>query len=144
MPVLAVGGEKSFGATEAVVMRNVATNVREAVVPCTGHWLMEESPAFTIALIQDFLKDRLPKRDVKHVATAIGSWTRTGHIGSLALASMEYVSALAGLTARSPRAGRGLIIDVAPEAMAPIGYSGRESGPAAPCDASSGHLVFAP
>src|SRR6267142_847622 len=60
MPVLAVGGEKSFGATEAVVMRNAATNVREAVVPGAGHWLMEESPKFTIALIQDFLKDRLP------------------------------------------------------------------------------------
>jgi hypothetical protein len=60
MPVLAVGGEKSFGSTEAVVMRNAATNVREAVVPGAGHWLMEESPAFTIALIQDFLKDRLP------------------------------------------------------------------------------------
>jgi len=60
MPVLAVGGEKSFGATEAAVMRNVAINVREAVVPGAGHWLMEESPAFTIALVQDFLKDRLP------------------------------------------------------------------------------------
>src|SRR5258707_1394608 len=60
MPVLAVGGEKSFGATEAPVMRNAATNVREAVVPGAGHWLMEESPTFTIALIQDFLKDRLP------------------------------------------------------------------------------------
>jgi pimeloyl-ACP methyl ester carboxylesterase len=60
MPVLAVGGEKSFGSTEAVVMRNAATNVREAVVPRAGHWLMEENPTFTIALIQDFLKDRLP------------------------------------------------------------------------------------
>jgi pimeloyl-ACP methyl ester carboxylesterase/uncharacterized RmlC-like cupin family protein len=60
MPVLAVGGEKSFGATEAVVMRNAATNVREAVVPGAGHWLMEESPTITVALIQDFLKDRLP------------------------------------------------------------------------------------
>src|ERR1700726_1560803 len=59
MPVLAIGGEKSFGATEAVVMRNVATNVREAVVPGAGHWLMEESPAFTVALIQDLIKDRL-------------------------------------------------------------------------------------
>ena len=58
MPVLAVGGEKSFGATEAVVMRNVANNVREAVVPGAGHWLMEESPAFTIALIQNFLQER--------------------------------------------------------------------------------------
>src|SRR5260370_1126319 len=60
MPVLAVGGEKSFGATEAVVMRNAATNVREAVVPGAVHWLMEENPSFTVALIQDFLKDRLP------------------------------------------------------------------------------------
>src|SRR5437016_7042760 len=60
MPVLAVGGEKSFGATEAAVMRNAATSVREAVVPGAGHWLMEESPTYTVALIQDFLKDRLP------------------------------------------------------------------------------------
>jgi pimeloyl-ACP methyl ester carboxylesterase len=58
MPVLAIGGEKSFGATEAAVMRNVAVNVREAVVPGAGHWLMEESPTLTIALIQDFLKDQ--------------------------------------------------------------------------------------
>jgi pimeloyl-ACP methyl ester carboxylesterase len=56
MPVLAIGGEKSFGATEAVVMRNVAVNVTEAVVAGAGHWLMEESPAATIALIRDFLK----------------------------------------------------------------------------------------
>ena len=57
MPVLAVGGGKSFGATQAVVMRNVAVNVREAVVPNSGHWLMEESPAYTVALIRDYLKD---------------------------------------------------------------------------------------
>ena len=56
MPVLAIGGEKSFGATEAAVMRNVATDVREAVVPGAGHWLMEENPAATIALIENFLK----------------------------------------------------------------------------------------
>src|SRR5947209_11563182 len=54
MPVLAIGGEKSFGATQAAVMRNVASDVHEAVVPGAGHWLMEESPTFTIALIQDF------------------------------------------------------------------------------------------
>jgi pimeloyl-ACP methyl ester carboxylesterase len=57
MPVLAVGGGKSFGTTEAVVMRNVAVNVREAVVPNSGHWLMEESPTYTVALIRDYLKD---------------------------------------------------------------------------------------
>jgi pimeloyl-ACP methyl ester carboxylesterase len=57
MPVLAVGGEKSFGATEALVMRNVAVNVREAVVPNSGHWLMEENPTYTVTLIRDYLKD---------------------------------------------------------------------------------------
>jgi hypothetical protein len=60
MPVLAIGGEKSFGATQAIVMRNVATDVREAVVPGAGHWLMEESPAATVGLIEAFLKDRTP------------------------------------------------------------------------------------
>src|SRR5438270_9470066 len=60
MPVLAVGGEKSFGATEAILMRNVAVNVREAVVPNSGHWLMEESPTYTVDLICDYLKEPLP------------------------------------------------------------------------------------
>jgi pimeloyl-ACP methyl ester carboxylesterase len=55
MPVLAIGGEKSFGATMAVVMRNTASNVTEAVVPNAGHWLMEESPAATVTLIDQFL-----------------------------------------------------------------------------------------
>src|SRR5260370_11271906 len=44
MPVLAMGGEKSFGSTQAIIMRNAATNVTEAVVPGSGHWLMEERP----------------------------------------------------------------------------------------------------
>jgi pimeloyl-ACP methyl ester carboxylesterase len=55
MPVLAVGGEQSFGATEAVVMRNAATNVTEAVIPNSGHWLMEEQPTATIKAIRTFL-----------------------------------------------------------------------------------------
>jgi pimeloyl-ACP methyl ester carboxylesterase len=44
MPVLAIGGERSFGATEAAVMRNVAIDVREAVVPGASHWMIEENP----------------------------------------------------------------------------------------------------
>lgn len=55
MPVLAIGGEKSFGANMAAVMRNAATNVEEAVVPGAGHWLMEESPTVTVDLIDRFL-----------------------------------------------------------------------------------------
>ena len=56
MPVLAIGGEKSFGATEAVVMHNVAADVTGAVVPGSGHWLMEENPTATITLIRTFLE----------------------------------------------------------------------------------------
>jgi pimeloyl-ACP methyl ester carboxylesterase len=55
MPVLAVGGEESFGPTMAVVMRAAATNVREAIVPNSGHWVMEENPGATIALVTNFL-----------------------------------------------------------------------------------------
>jgi pimeloyl-ACP methyl ester carboxylesterase len=44
MPVLAIGGEKSFAALQAVIMRHMATNVQEAVVAGSGHWLMEERP----------------------------------------------------------------------------------------------------
>jgi len=55
MPVLAVGGEKSFGPLQAVIMRHVATNVEEAVVPGSGHWLMEERPAYTVDLLRKFI-----------------------------------------------------------------------------------------
>src|SRR5713226_9125012 len=55
MPVLAVGGEKSFGPLQAVIMRHVATNVQEAVIAGSGHWLMEERPAYTVTLIRNFL-----------------------------------------------------------------------------------------
>jgi pimeloyl-ACP methyl ester carboxylesterase len=59
MPVLAVGGEKSFGPTMAIVMRAAATDVTELVIPNSGHWLMEEQPAATIAAIRAFLdRDR--------------------------------------------------------------------------------------
>jgi pimeloyl-ACP methyl ester carboxylesterase len=56
MPVLAIGGEKSFGPMMGTVMRAAATNVQTAVVPNSGHWVMEENPAATIKLIEDFLK----------------------------------------------------------------------------------------
>ena len=55
MPVLAIGGAKSFGSTMAVVMRVVATDVQEAVIPDAGHWLMEEQPKATVAAVRTFL-----------------------------------------------------------------------------------------
>ncbi|WP_095132190.1 alpha/beta fold hydrolase [Pseudomonas sp. Irchel s3h14] len=55
MPVLAVGGEKSFGENEAIVMRNAADTVTQVVIPGAGHWLMEEAPTQTIRAIREFI-----------------------------------------------------------------------------------------
>jgi pimeloyl-ACP methyl ester carboxylesterase len=55
MPVLAIGGEKSFGPEMAIVMRAAATNVEQGIVPNSGHWIMEENPKATVALVTAFL-----------------------------------------------------------------------------------------
>jgi pimeloyl-ACP methyl ester carboxylesterase len=55
MPVLAVGGEASFGPTMAAIMREAASDVTEAVIPDAGHWLMEEEPDATVAAVRAFL-----------------------------------------------------------------------------------------
>jgi pimeloyl-ACP methyl ester carboxylesterase len=57
MPVLAVGGALSFGATMAAVMRAAADDVREHVIAGAGHWLMEEAPEQTGAAVRGFLAD---------------------------------------------------------------------------------------
>jgi pimeloyl-ACP methyl ester carboxylesterase len=58
MPMLAVGGERSFGATMAAVMRAAADDVREVVIPNSGHWLMEEQPTATIVAVRTFLASK--------------------------------------------------------------------------------------
>ena len=55
MPLLALGGQKSFGPMMATVMRAGADNVTEGVVPDSGHWIMEENPQATIELVRAFL-----------------------------------------------------------------------------------------
>ena len=55
MPVLAIGGGKSFGPMMATVMRFAATDMTEGVIPDAGHWLMEEQPTATVKMVRDFL-----------------------------------------------------------------------------------------
>ena len=55
VPVLALGGERSFGATMAAIMRFAASDVEEGIVPNSGHWIMEENPQATISLVRGFL-----------------------------------------------------------------------------------------
>ena len=59
MPVLAVGGEKSFGSAMADVMRFAADNVQAGVVPDAGHWIMEENPSATISMVREFLNSKV-------------------------------------------------------------------------------------
>jgi pimeloyl-ACP methyl ester carboxylesterase len=58
MPVLAIGGDKSFGPMMAVVAQAGAVDVHEQVIAGSGHWLMEEQPAATVAAIDAFLNAR--------------------------------------------------------------------------------------
>ena len=58
MPVLAMGGEKSFAPLMPAFAKAVAVNVRTSVIPDSGHWLMDENPAATIAALSAFLAER--------------------------------------------------------------------------------------
>jgi pimeloyl-ACP methyl ester carboxylesterase len=57
MPVLAIGGDHSYGARLATEIGFAATNVRSAVIKDAGHWIMEEQPDQAIALITSFLEE---------------------------------------------------------------------------------------
>jgi pimeloyl-ACP methyl ester carboxylesterase len=56
IPVLAVGAEKSFNTGMAEEIRFVGTDVTGAVVPASGHWVMEENPGATTQLVVEFLR----------------------------------------------------------------------------------------
>jgi pimeloyl-ACP methyl ester carboxylesterase len=58
MPILALGAEKSFGAQQAAIMREVGTNVEGGIIANSGHWIMEEQPDATVKAIRDFLEKK--------------------------------------------------------------------------------------
>jgi pimeloyl-ACP methyl ester carboxylesterase len=55
MPVLALGGELDNGTLIADMAREVADDVRSAVVPGAGHWSAEERPEFVLDELLAFL-----------------------------------------------------------------------------------------
>jgi pimeloyl-ACP methyl ester carboxylesterase len=55
MPVLALGGDHSFGTQMADIMRLVATDVTGGVITDSGHWVMEEQSKQTTTAIMNFL-----------------------------------------------------------------------------------------
>jgi pimeloyl-ACP methyl ester carboxylesterase len=58
MPILALGGDKSFADMQPVIMREVGTNVEAGVITNSGHWIMEEQPGQTVKLVTDFLNKK--------------------------------------------------------------------------------------
>lgn len=57
MPVLAIGGEKSFGQDFAKEIAFAAADVRGLSIGDSGHWLMEEQPKATMDAILAFIAE---------------------------------------------------------------------------------------
>ena len=55
MPVLAIGGEASFGEHVAEAVQVVADDVQSVVIPGTGHFVAEEAPDEMLAALTAFL-----------------------------------------------------------------------------------------
>jgi pimeloyl-ACP methyl ester carboxylesterase len=56
IPVLAIGGDHSFGEQFDTEIGFAATDVRKAVIANSGHWIMEEQPVQAVAIILPFLR----------------------------------------------------------------------------------------
>jgi quercetin dioxygenase-like cupin family protein len=78
MPVLAIGGDHSFGSTMAFVMRFAADDVHEVVIPDSGHWLMEEQPQATVAAIRSFLDRDAALAQVRLTSAQVDALARDG------------------------------------------------------------------
>ena len=58
MPVLAIGGDHSYGKYLATEVGFAAADVRAAVIEDSGHWIMEEQPEQAVTVILSFLKGK--------------------------------------------------------------------------------------
>ena len=56
LPVLAIGGDHSYGASMKTEVAMVATNVEGAVITDSGHWIMEEQTDQAVPVIEAFLR----------------------------------------------------------------------------------------
>ncbi|MGN6465327.1 MAG: alpha/beta fold hydrolase [Rhizobiaceae bacterium] len=58
IPVLAIGGDHSYGRQLATEIGFAARHVRAATIANSGHWIMEEQPDQAIALIVPFIEGK--------------------------------------------------------------------------------------
>ncbi len=84
MPVLAIGGDHSYGAGMKTEMEFVANNVQGAVITNSGHWIMEEQPAQAVKVLTAFVdgpdsaKLRLTRQDVETVTPQVAGTGTSG------------------------------------------------------------------
>ena len=71
MPVLAIGGELSYGGHVAEVMRLVATDVQEVVITGAGHWVAEEAPDQMLQALTDFFEPYRQGQGASHDEPAV-------------------------------------------------------------------------
>jgi pimeloyl-ACP methyl ester carboxylesterase len=58
MPVLAIGGDHSYGASMERELDYVASHVQGAVITNSGHWIMEEQPQQALDTIIPFIEKK--------------------------------------------------------------------------------------
>ena len=58
MPVLAIGGDHSYGASMNTELDTVASNVQGGVINNSGHWIMEEQTQQAVTMITRFIKEQ--------------------------------------------------------------------------------------
>jgi pimeloyl-ACP methyl ester carboxylesterase len=58
MPVLAIGGEESWGGAVGGAMAAIANDVETVVIPGASHWVAEEAPDQVLAALTGFLAPR--------------------------------------------------------------------------------------
>jgi quercetin dioxygenase-like cupin family protein len=90
MPILAIGGDHSYGASMATEFESVATNVRGAVITNSGHWIMEEQPRQAIALLLPFVTGPDKSAQMRLTAPEIAALpAATGGSGTSGLAAVS-------------------------------------------------------
>jgi pimeloyl-ACP methyl ester carboxylesterase len=58
LPVLAIGGDHSYGSQLATEVGFAAESVRSGIITDSGHWIMEEQPEQAIAMILKFIAEK--------------------------------------------------------------------------------------
>ena len=90
MPVLMMGGDKANGEVLGKQGPLVATNAVSAVLPNTGHWMMEENPSGTIEVLLRFVDTPSTLSEMRFTPMEVrANQTGANQIGSSLLAGVS-------------------------------------------------------